>query len=239
MVYNNDLHTNNIVKTDCITLGRIAPDFTASSTQGPITLSQYRGKWVVLFYEPGDFSPTATSELIAFAQLQPEFEKRNVQLIGVTIDSNLADIDWLFDILQYTGIKITFPLISDRNAEVARLYDIVNPDRIYEVSVRDAFIISPAQNIRAIISYPISCGLNIYEMLRVIDSLQTTDQFNVYTPSNWMPGDPVLVRAPQTFEEAIQMWNSQEGLEISCSMWYYCYRYLNSNNNPGSNNTNL
>ncbi len=201
MVYNNDLHINNIGKTDCITLGRIAPDFTASSTQGPITLSQYRGKWVVLFYE--------------------------------------ADIDWLFDILQYTGIKITFPLISDRNAEVARLYDIVNPDRIYEVSVRDAFIISPAQNIRAIISYPISCGLNIYEMLRVIDSLQTTDQFNVYTPSNWMPGDPVLVRAPQTFEEAIQMWNSQEGLEISCSMWYYCYRYLNSNNNPGSNNTNL
>lgn len=226
MAYNSNVHTNSIGRTDCITLGRIAPDFTASSTEGPLTLSQYRGRWVVLFYEPGDFSPTATSELIAFTQLHHEFEKRNVQLIGVTIDSNLADIEWLVDILQHTGVRVTFPLISDRNAEIARLYDIVNPDRIYEVSVRDAFIISPTQHIRAIISYPISCGLNTYEMLRVIDSLQTTDQFKVYTPSNWMPGDPVIVPAPQTFEEAIQTLINQEESGIGCSMWYYCYQYL-------------
>jgi len=232
MVHSNNLHTNNVTigDCDCITLGRIAPDFTASSTEGPITLSQYRGKWVVLFYEPGDFSPTATSELISFTQLHSEFEKRNVQLIGVTIDSNLADIEWLVDIFQHTGVKVTFPLISDRNAEIARLYDIVSPDRIYEVTVRDVFIISPTQHIRAIISYPISCGLNIYELLRVIDSLQTTEQYNVYTPSNWVPGGPVIIPAPQTFEEAFQKLNNQNELGITCNMWYYCYQYLSSGN---------
>ncbi len=222
----------------CITIGRLAPDFTASSTEGPITLSQYRGKWVLLFYEPGDFSPTATSELIAFANAFHEFEKRNVQLIGVTIDSNLSDIEWLFDIYLKTGIRMPFPLISDRNAEIGELYDIVNPDNLYEISVRDVFVISPAQYIRAIITYPISCGLNIYELLRVIDSLETTDEFNVYTPSNWMPGDPVLAPAPQTLDEAIQRWNNQAELGLSCYMWYYCLIYLSSDENSNSHNSN-
>lgn len=234
MIYKND-----VSRRDCITIGRVAPDFTAQSTEGPITLSQYRGKWVLLFYEPGDFSPTATSELIEFTQLYPEFEKRNVQLLGVTIDSNLADIEWLFNILQNTGNRIQFPLIADRNVEIARLYDIVNPDRIYEVSVRDVFIISPSQNIRAIITYPVTCGLNVYELLRVIDSLQTTDQFNVYTPANWIPGNPVIVPAPQTIDEAIQRWNNQSDLGLNCNMWYYCFKSLSSDNSSNNLNSDI
>lgn len=231
MISKKIIKLNNIIRSnECITLGRIAPDFTASSTQGPITLSQFRGKWVVLFYEPGDFYSTSTSELIAFTQLYSEFERRNVQLIGVTIDSNLSDIEWLFDINQHLGISIPFPLISDRNAEIARLYDVVSPDRVYEVSVRNVFIMSPNQYILAIIAYPLSCGLNIYEILRVIDSLQVTENYNLYTPSNWMPGSPLLTPAPHTIEEATQRWNNQESLDLDCGMWYYCFKYLNLDN---------
>ena len=235
MISKNNINVNNTIRSnDCITLGRIAPDFTASSTQGPITLSQFSGKWVVLFYEPGDFYSTSTSELIEFTRLYTEFERRNVQLIGVTIDSNLADIEWVFDINQHLGISIPFPVISDRNAEIATLYDVVSPDRVYEMSVRDVFIISPGRYILAIISYPLSCGLNIYEVLRVIDSLQVTENYNLYPPSNWMPGNPLLIPVPHTIEEAMNRWNNQEDLGIDCGMWYYCFKYLNSDNDTGS-----
>ena len=235
MIYKENIKSNNItMSNDCITLGRKAPDFTASSTQGPITLSQFNGKWVVLFYEPGDFYSTSTSELIEFTRLYTEFERRNVQLIGVTIDSNLADIEWVFDINQHLGVSIPFPIISDRNAEIAMLYDVVSPDRVYEVSVRDVFIISPNRYILAIIAYPLSCGLNIYEILRVIDSLQVTENYNLYTPSNWMPGNPLLIPVPHTIEEAMNRWNNQEDLGIDCGMWYYCFKYLNSDNDTGS-----
>ena len=222
----NENNMEPVSRRGCITIGRIAPDFTAQSSQGVITLSQFRGKWVVLFYEPGDFYASATTELIAFEQLRSEFEKRNVQLVGVTIDSNLADLDWLYDIYLKTGIKISYPLISDRKAEIARLYDLVNPDNIYEVSVRDVFIISPSQNIRAILTYPLATGLNIYEILRLIDALQVVDQYNVITPSNWMPGDPVLTPPPNTFDELILKVNEQANVNNNCISWYACYENI-------------
>lgn len=224
----NENNMGSFSRRGCITIGRIAPDFTAQSTQGIITLSQFRGKWVVLFYEPGDFHSVATTELIAFEQLRSEFEKRNVQLIGVTIDSNLADLDWVYDIYLKTGIKISYPLISDRNAEIARLYDIINPDNIYEVSVRDVFVIGPSQTVRAIITYPLTTGLNIYEILRLIDSLQVAEQYNVITPSNWMPGDPVLIPPPNTIEELITRVDEQSEMDINCISWYTCFKNLES-----------
>lgn len=224
----NENNMGSFSRRGCITIGRIAPDFTAQSTQGIITLSQFRGKWVVLFYEPGGFHSVATTELIAFEQLRSEFEKRNVQLIGVTIDSNLADLDWVYDIYLKTGIKISYPLISDRNAEIARLYDIINPDNIYEVSVRDVFVIGPSQTVRAIITYPLTTGLNIYEILRLIDSLQVAEQYNVITPSNWMPGDPVLIPPPNTIEELITRVDEQSEMDINCISWYTCFKNLES-----------
>ena len=209
----------------CLTIGRIAPDFTAMTTDGPITLSQYRGKWVLLFSHPGDFTPVCTSEFIAFAQLHPEFEKRNVQLLGVSIDSNPAHIGWLYDIYLMTGIIMPFPLIADRDANVAELYCMVNPDRIYEQSVRDVFIIDPNQRIRSILAYPASNGRNMYELLRLIDALQVSTTYGVSTPANWMPGDPVIVPVASTLEEALERGGSPQD-DLTCFAWWYCFTDL-------------
>lgn len=223
--FNSDTNINDTIierNRQCLTIGRIAPDFTAITTSGTVTLSQYRGKWVLLFSHPGDFTPICTSEFIAFTMLYPEFEKRNVQLLGVSIDSNPSHIGWFLNILQTTGIIIPFPLIADRDANVATLYGMVNPDRIYEQSVRDVFIIDTNQRIRAILTYPATNGRNIYELLRLIDALQLTTEYNVGTPANWLPGDPVIVPMPRTFEEAIQR-SVNPNPDWDCLSWYLCY----------------
>jgi peroxiredoxin (alkyl hydroperoxide reductase subunit C) len=210
----------------CLTIGRIAPDFTAITTEGVVTLSQYRGQWVLLFSHPGDFTPVCTSEFIAFAQLYPEFEKRNVQLLGVSIDSNPSHLGWLYSIMEMTGLRMPFPLISDRDAKVAELYGMVNPDRIYEQSVRDVFIIDPNQRIRAILAYPATNGRNMYELLRLIDALQVTTTYGVSTPANWMPGDPVIVPEARTFDELLQRVTDPESVGLNCLAWYYCFTDL-------------
>lgn len=222
---NNKTDTNTSLKPrECLTIGRIAPDFTAITTQGPITMSQYRGKWVLFFSHPGDFTPVCTSEFISLSQLNPEFEKRNVQLLGISIDSNPSHIAWFDDILQFTGITVPFPLIADRDSEVAILYGMVNPDRIYEQSVRNVFIIDPTQKIRSILTYPATNGRNMYEILRLIDALQVSTQYGVNTPANWMPGDPVIVPIPQTFEGMLERVENQEKLGLKCPRWYMCYK---------------
>lgn len=239
MISNNNVpDINSDINQGCITIGRLAPDFAASSTQGVVTMSQYRGKWVLFFSQPGDFTPVSETEIISFAQLYQEFEKRNVQLLGITIDSTFADIDWLIDISNRIGMTVPFPILSDRNAEIANLYGMVNPDRIFEESVRDAFIINPFGRIRAIITYPVSCGRNTYELLRLIDSLQLTEEYNVYTPANWMPGEPVIVPPPHTLEEAMQREKEVSSLGLNCSNWYLCYRDYNSISGINQNNNN-
>ena len=232
MISNNNSNTiintiSDIRRRECLTIGRIAPDFTAISTQGPITLSQYRGKWVCFFSHPGDFTPVCTSEFMAFSQLNPEFEKRNVQLLGISIDSNPSHLAWLYDILQFSGITVPFPLISDRDSVIAALYGMVNPDRIYEQSVRNVFIIDPNQKIRAILTYPATNGRNMYEILRLIDALQVSTEYAVNTPANWMPGDPVIVLIPQTFEGLQQRVNDPESSGLQCKTWYMCYKNYN------------
>lgn len=212
---------------ECLTIGRIAPDFTAITTQGPITLSQYRGKWVLFFSHPGDFTPVCTSEFISFSELYPEFVKRNVQLLGISIDSNPSHLEWFYDILQFSGIKIPFPLIADRDSEVAMLYGMVNPDRIYEQSVRDVFIIDPNQRIRAILTYPSTNGRNMYEILRLIDALQISTEYDVRTPANWMPGEPVIVPIPRTFDELLDRVKNHKEQGLYCTRWYMCYEDYN------------
>lgn len=208
----------------CLTIGRIAPDFTAITTEGTITMSQYRGKWVLFFSHPGDFTPVCTSEFISFAQLNPEFEKRNVQLLGISIDSNPAHLGWLYSIYEMTGLKMPFPLIADRDAYVSELYGMVNPDRIYEQSVRDVFIIDPNQRIRSILIYPATNGRNMYELLRLIDALQVSTTYGVSTPANWMPGEPVIVPVANTLDEVIERATDPEALEMNCLAWYYCFK---------------
>ncbi len=210
----------------CLTIGRIAPDFTAITTEGPVTMSQYRGKWVMFFSHPGDYTPVCTSEFIAFAQFHAEFEKRGVQLLGISIDSNPAHIGWLYDIFKMTGLKMPFPLIADRDATISALYGMVNPDRIYEQSVRDVFIIDPNQRIRSILVYPATNGRNIFELLRLIDALQVSTAYGVNTPANWMPGDPVLVPVANTLDEAISRGSDPVTQKFNCLAWWYCFEDL-------------
>lgn len=240
MSRNIENNNENNIEQGCVTIGRMAPDFTTLSTEGVVTLSQYRGKWVVLVSEPGDFAATSTTSLLELTKHYEEFVKRNVQILVVTIDNNFANIEWKSDILEIYGVVVPFPLLEDRNADIARKYGIVNPDRIYEDSVRDLFIISPEGKICAILTYPVSCGRNTYEVLRIIDSLQLTEAYNVYTPSNWMPGYPVMVPTTHNYNEAMnRLFNGQdEGLY--CTSWYSCFKdyYSLGNNNQNNPETN-
>ena len=220
----------------CITIGRMAPDFTAISTQGVITLSQFRGKWVMLSCDPGAFTAVTTTTFIGLAQYYEEFEKRNVQILALTLDNNSANIEWVVDIYDHFGITIPFPILEDRDSVISTSYNIVNPDKIYEESIRDIFIINPEGRIRAIMTYPVSCGKNIYEILRVIDSLQLTEKYNVFTPLNWMPGDPVIVPIPYTADEAIKRNQNDSSLGFNCISWYNCYKdYITLGNENNSN----
>ncbi|WP_313347169.1 redoxin domain-containing protein [Sedimentibacter sp.] len=216
-----------------ITIGRLAPDFTALSTHGPITLSDYRGKWVVLASEPGNFLATSTSSIVAASLVYNELQKRNTQQLFVTIDNVFSNNELLKQIYDDYGIIVPFPLIEDRDAEIAHAYGMINPDRIYEESVRDLFIINPEGRIRAILTYPRSVGRSSYEILRLLDALQLSEAYNVSTPTNWVPGDPVILPTRKTFYEGLNRYINSESSGIYCKPWYACYIDYNSliNNN--------
>lgn len=218
---------------ECVTIGRMAPDFTALSTHGPVTLSQYRGKWVILFSEPANFIATATAAIVDASKFYDEIQKRNTQLLCVTIDNVFSNNQLMKDIYDCFGILVPFPIIEDRNADIANDYGIVSPDRIYEESVRDVFFINPAGKIRAILTYPVQVGRNGHEVLRLLDALQLTEKYNVYTPNNWMPGNPVIIPTSKTFNEGMNRYLNASSLGIYCNPWYTCYMDYNSliNNN--------
>lgn len=201
-----------------------APDFTAKTTFGPIKLSSLKGKWVVLFSHPGDFTPVWTTEFIALAKHNNQFVKRNAQLLGLSIDSNPSHLAWVYNIYQNTGIQIPFPIISDRDGSIARLYGMIAPEASTTQTVRNVFFIDDRQIIRAILVYPLTNGRNIPEMIRIIDALQISDREKVATPADWMPGCPVVVPAPQTYEELLRRKAGEEGLR--CMDWYLCYKEI-------------
>jgi len=216
------MELNNI---GCLSLGMKAPDFTATTTFGPIMFSEFgKGKWVVLLSHPRDFTPVCTTEFMAFAQANQEFVKRNAQLLGLSIDSNPSHLAWVYNIFQNTGIQIPFPVIADRMAEVARMYGMIAPDASKQETVRSVFIIDPNQVIRAILTYPLTNGRNISEILRLVDALQTTDAYKVATPVNWMPGQPAVIPAPTTYEELLQRKNNSQQMGLNCKDWYLCYK---------------
>ena len=224
--------------TNCLTIGRQAPDFTTLSTDGVITLSQFRGKWVLLFSEPAGFTSTSTVSLVELSRMHEEFEKRNVQILLLSLDNNYANISWLNDIHDFYGIIVPFPVLEDRDKVIAESYHIVNPDRIYEESVRDLFIINPSGGIKAIMTYPVSVGRNYYEILRIIDSLQLTETYGVYTPPNWMPGNPVMIPAVSTFREALQLKEKGHEMGLNCVTFYNCFKDYNSLGSPIQENIN-
>ena len=200
-----------------------APDFEAKSTQGMIKLSDYKGRWVVLFSHPADFTPVCSTEFIEFARRADEFKKRGVQLIGLSVDSVPAHIAWIRNIEQhFPDVKIDFPVIADLDTKVAQRYGLIHPSASETATVRAVFVIDDKGNIRALIYYPMSLGRNIDEVLRVVDGLQTADQNACATPANWRPGDKVIVPPPQTIADAEKRLQS----DYEITDWYFARRTL-------------
>ncbi len=193
-------------------LNEPAPDFEATTTQGTLKLSDLRGKWVVLFSHPADFTPVCSTEFMAFAQNYGEFEKRNAVLIGLSVDSVYSHIAWMRNIEEHSGIKIPFPVIADLDMKVAQLFGMIHPGAAATATVRTVFFIDDKGIVRAMIYYPMSCGRNMDEILRVLDALQTADANSVAMPANWRPGDPVVVPAPAT-KDAADKRMQEEGLD--------------------------
>jgi peroxiredoxin 2/4 len=201
-------------------LGRKAPDFEAPTTHGTLKLSDFEGSWLVLFSHPADFTPVCTTEFIAFSQIYEELQKRNTQLLGLSVDSVSSHIAWIRNVEEKMGVKIPFPIIADLNKEVSMKFGMIHPDQSKTETVRCVFIIDPESKIRTILYYPLTTGRNMKEIMRIIDALQTTDKLKVATPANWEPGDPVVVPAPVTTEQA----EARVKEDYDCKDWYLCFK---------------
>jgi peroxiredoxin (alkyl hydroperoxide reductase subunit C) len=207
-------------------INEAAPDFHAKSTHGMIRLSDYtsKGKWVLLFSHPADFTPVCTTEFVEFARAEQEFTKRNVQLIGNSIDSVYSHIAWVRNIEEKFGVKVWFPVIADLDQKVASAFGMVHEAVSDTAAVRAVFFIDPKGIVRALLYYPLSLGRNIAEILRVFDGLQTADANACATPANWQPGDAVIIGAPITQQDAEKRAAGGDGLEIKD--WYFAKKKL-------------
>ena len=203
-------------------LGEPAPDFEAETTQGPIRLSDLKGKWVVLFSHPADFTPVCTTEFIAFAGIHDELAELNVKLIGLSIDSISSHLAWVHNIKEKMGVTIPFPIIADLNMKVAKKYGMIHQGQSSTVTVRCVFFIDDKGVMRAMIYYPLQNGRFMPEIIRLAKALQTTDQYKVSTPANWQPGDRVVVAPPKTVAEL----DKRLGEGYECKDWYLCYKKI-------------
>jgi peroxiredoxin 2/4 len=213
-------------------IGDKAPDFTAVTTQGEIEFpSDYRGKWIILFSHPADFTPVCTSEFMTFAKREPEFTALNCQLVGLSIDGLYSHIAWLRTIkdkIEFKGMKnieVKFPLIEDISMEVAKKYGMIQPGESSTQAVRAVFFIDPIGFIRAIIYYPLSMGRNFDELKRALIAMQTADAYSVATPADWQPGDDVIVPPAGSCGVAKdRMDTKEEG--VTCYDWFFFTKKL-------------
>ena len=177
-----------------IQLGQTAPDFEQDSNEGPIRFHEWLGdSWGILFSHPKDYTPVCTTELAAASRLKPEWDKRHVKVIGLSVDPADSHRGWERDIEETQGQALNFPVLSDADRKVAKLYDMIHPEADPLVTVRSVFVIDPAKKVRLTMTYPPSTGRNFDEILRVVDSLQLTDAYQVATPANWIDGQPVII----------------------------------------------
>jgi peroxiredoxin (alkyl hydroperoxide reductase subunit C) len=203
-------------KHDQVTAIRInerAPGFTARSTAGEVTLSDYRGRWLLFFSHPADFTSVCTSEFIALARAQPRFAQLNCDLLGLSVDSLYSHVAWLRDIEQSFGVKVTFPLIEDSAMVIARAYGMLDSASENSGTVRATYVIDPEGLIRAIVWYPMNVGRSVEELLRLVAALQTSERECALTPEGWHTGDPLVEPAAASMEEAGQTAEGQS--------WYY------------------
>lgn len=199
-----------------------APAFEAKTTHGVKKLSDYQGKWLVLFSHPADFTPVCTTEFTAFAKAYPEFQKLNCDLLGLSIDSYYSHVAWVRNIKEKFGVEIPFPIIEDLSMKVANAYGMIHPGAADTSAVRATFIIDDKGILRAMVYYPMTNGRSIAEFVRLVTALQTSDKNKVATPEGWQPGDMVIVPPPGTAADAEKRMN--EGYE--CTDWYFCKKAL-------------
>lgn len=186
-----------------VRLGDTAPDFSAETTEGNINFHEWIGdNWAVLFSHPKDFTPVCTTELGEAARLKPEFDKRNVKIIGLSVDPADSHKKWANDIEETQGQKLNFPVIADGDRKVSSLYDMIHPNASETFTVRSVYVIGPDKKVKLMITYPASTGRNFDEILRVIDSLQLTSNYSVATPVNWKDGDDVIIVPAVSDEDA-------------------------------------
>ncbi|USJ27378.1 peroxiredoxin [Ensifer adhaerens] len=179
----------------CARLNALAPDFQARSTNGPVTLSSYRGRWVIFFAHPANFTPVCTSEFIALARASPDFEKLDCALLGLSVDSLYSHIAWIRDIRERLGVNVAFPLVEDPSMAIARAYGMIDDTSESSATVRATYVIDPEGIIRAIVWYPMNVGRSVDELLRLVAALQSAERENAVAPEGWHPGKPLLEHA--------------------------------------------
>ena len=183
-------------------IDELAPDFEARTTQGLVRLSDYRGRWLLLFSHPADFTPVCTSEFVAFQKSKAEFDALDCDLLGLSVDSLYAHIAWVKDIEERFGVKITFPIIEDISMAVSRIYGMIHDGSHSTAAVRSVFFIDPDGYVRALIHYPMNVGRSVAELLRVLTALQQSDTCHIATPEGWKPGDEAVLPPPLDQAEA-------------------------------------
>lgn len=206
-----------------VKIGQKAPDFDAITTYGNVKLSDYKGKWLVFFSHPGDFTPVCTTEMIAFTKAYPYFQKLNTELLGLSIDSNPSHLAWMNDIYLRTGIILPFPIIADRSGEIARKYGMIASNISNTETVRNVYIVDEKGIIRVILVYPLNVGRFIPEILRTVQALQMAKCANGLAPANWMPGDPVIKPMPTTYIELEKRQEEVKQKNIGMS-WYLSFK---------------
>ena len=211
-----------------VKIGQKAPDFEAITTCGNISLNDFKGKWLILFSHPGDFTPVCTTEMIAFTRAHTYFQNINTELLGLSVDSNASHLAWIYDIYCRTGIQISFPIIADRNGEIARKYGMIASDISNTETVRNVFIIDDKGIIRTILIYPMNVGRFIPEILRIVKALQVADCSQSSTGANWIPNQPVILPPPKTFCE---LQNRQQEIIKNRNgiNWYLSFKEIPTN----------
>jgi peroxiredoxin (alkyl hydroperoxide reductase subunit C) len=211
-------------------IGDDAPAFTAKTTRGDIKFPEdYKGKWVILFSHPADFTPVCTTEFMTFASMQDEFKALNTELIGLSIDSIYAHIAWLRTIkekIEFKGMKnveVNFPVIEDIRMDVAKKFGMVQPNASNTQAVRAVFIIDPKAKVRAVLYYPLSNGRNMSEIKRLLLAMQKSDAEGIATPANWQPGDDVIIPPPGSCGVAKERVEQKEEGKY-CLDWFICFK---------------
>ena len=194
-----------------------APDFTAKTTHGPRSLRDYKGKWLILFSHPADFTPVCTTEFLAFAERHDRFKALGCELLGLSIDSTYSHLAWVRNIKEKFGVDIPFPIIDDLSMRIAHDYGMIQPGASDTSAVRATFFIDPAAKVRAMVYYPMTNGRSVDEFLRLLEALQTSDRHGVATPEGWCPGDKVMVPPPSTAKED----DARSGAGYEYTDWYF------------------